>query len=108
MSMWVAVLLVALGSYAFRLVPMLLGERARLSERAETTLQHAAVGAMTALLVVGLRRAGGHTFGVEALAALIAVAVSSTVALMRRSMVLVVFLGAATYGGVVVVAGLAT
>jgi branched-subunit amino acid transport protein len=98
MSMWLAILLVALGSYTFRVVPMLLGERVRLSERADATLQHAAVGAMTALLVLGLKHVGGDALGREMFAACIAVAVSSAVALRGLSMLLVVLFGGAAYG----------
>ena len=62
MSMWLAIVLVGLGSYAFRVVPMLLGERMRLSEGADATLRHAAVGAMTALMVLGVKRVAADPF----------------------------------------------
>jgi branched-subunit amino acid transport protein len=96
--MWLAVLLVALGSYAFRVVPLLLGERMRFSERVDVTLRHAAVGAMTALLVLAVLHVGGDAVGRETVAACAGVAVSSGVALLGRSMLLVLLSGAAAYG----------
>ena len=98
MSLWLAVVLVGLGSYAFRVVPMLLGEHMRLLERADTTLRHAAVGAMTALMVLGVRRFATDPFGPDSIALGLALATSGTVALVGRSMPVVVMCGGVTYG----------
>lgn len=97
-TMWLAIMLVALGSYTLRVVPLLLGERMRLSERADMTLRHAAVGAMTALLVLAVLHVGGDTLGQGTLAASAGVAVASGVALRGRSMPIVLLCGAAGYG----------
>jgi len=103
--MWLAILLVALGSYIFRVVPMLLGARMSASERVDATLRHAAVGAMTALLVLAVLQVGGGTFGRETFAACAGVVVSSAVALRGRSMPIVLVCGGVAYA--VVTIGLA-
>jgi branched-subunit amino acid transport protein len=99
MTMWLAIVLVGLGSYVFRVVPMLLGERMRLSERVDETLRHAAVGAMTALMVLGVERAAPEPFSAHSVPVGLALAISGTVAILGRSMPLVVLCGGMTYGG---------
>jgi branched-subunit amino acid transport protein len=96
--MWLAIVLVGLGSYAFRAVPMLLGERMRLPERADATLRHAAVGAMTALMVLGVKRVAADPFSLDSIPVGMALAISGTVAFLGRSMPLVMLCGGATYG----------
>jgi branched-subunit amino acid transport protein len=98
MSMWLAVVLVGLGSYALRVVPLLLGERLRLPERVDATLRDAAVAAMTALMVLGVKSVGTEPSGPDALAVGLALATSGTVALVGRSMPVVVLSGAVAYG----------
>jgi branched-subunit amino acid transport protein len=98
MSMWLAIVLVGLGSYAFRVVPMLLGERVRLSQGADVTLRHAAIGAMTALMVLGVEKVAADPFSPDTIALGTALATSGTAALLGRSMPLVVLCGGATYG----------
>jgi branched-subunit amino acid transport protein len=96
--MWLVIVLVGVGSYVLRLVPFLLGERLRLSQRTDLALRHASVGAMTALMVLsGLRMTTG-VFDTHTLAAVLALAASGGVALRGRSLFLVVVWGAATYG----------
>ncbi len=98
MSMWLAILLVGLGSYLLRVVPLLLGERIRLSEELDATLRHAAVGAMTALLVLGAMQTAAEPFSTETIAVGLALAVSLGVGFSGRSMLLVVLSGGVTYG----------
>ncbi len=98
MRMWLAIVLVGLGSYAFRVVPMLLGERMQLSEGADTTLRHAAVGALAALMVLGVKRVAADPFSPDTIPVGLALAMSGTVALLGRSMPLVVLCGGVTYG----------
>ena len=99
MSMWLAIVLVGLGSYAFRVVPLLLGDRMRLSEGADATLRHAAIGAMTALMVLGVKRVlAADPFSLDAIPVGTALAISGTLALLGRSMPLVVLCGGVTYG----------
>jgi len=96
--MWLAIVLVGVGSYGIRVVPLLLGERMRLSERTDATLRHAAVGAMTALIMLGVKRVATEPFSPDTIPVALALAISGTVALGRRSMPLVVLCGVATYG----------
>jgi branched-subunit amino acid transport protein len=98
MSMWLAIVLVGLGSYALRVIPMLLGERVRLSQRTDVTLRHAAVGAMSALLVLGVKKVDADPVSPDTIAVGMALAVSGTVAILGRSMALVVLCGGLTYG----------
>jgi branched-subunit amino acid transport protein len=98
MTMWLAIGLVGLGSYVFRVVPLLLGEFLQPSERLNTVLQHGAVGAMTALLVFGVQRAAADPFSVDTVAVGTAVAVSGAIALLGRPMAFVVLFGGITYG----------
>jgi branched-subunit amino acid transport protein len=95
--MWPAIVLVGLGSYVLRVVPLLLCGRLRLSQRADVTLRHASVGAMTALMVLGAQRMTTAVTDLHTLAVVLALAVSGGVALRGRSMFLVVVCGAATY-----------
>jgi len=97
-SVWLAVVLTGLGSYAFRVIPMLLGERIQLSGRAEATLRHAGVGSLTALLVVGVRQLTTETMGPDTIAVALALASSGTVAMLGRRMPLVVLCGGVAYG----------
>jgi len=50
MTMLATMLLVGLGSYVFRVVPLLLVDRVRLSPRVEHLLEHAVLAAISALL----------------------------------------------------------
>ena len=97
MNMWLAIVLVGLGSYAFRLIPLLLGERLRLSKRADATLRHTAVGAMTALMVLGVKRITSDPFSLDTVPIALALATSGAVALLGRSMAIVVLFGGLTY-----------
>jgi branched-subunit amino acid transport protein len=98
MTLWVAILLVGLGSYAFRVVPFLLGRSVQMSERTSDALRHAAVGAMTAMLATGVADLSRDLTPLSVLAAVLAVGVSIVVAFAGRSMPVVVVSGAATYG----------
>jgi branched-subunit amino acid transport protein len=97
MTMWFAIGLVGLGSYAFRVIPLLLGERLRLSEKADASLRHAAVGAMTALLVLDVQRASAGPFSADTAAFGVALAISGAVAILGRSLTLVVLCGGLSY-----------
>jgi branched-subunit amino acid transport protein len=97
MTMWLAIVLVGLGSYAFRLAPLLLGERLTLSARADATLRHAAVGAMTALLVLGVKQVSTDPISPGSVALGLALATSGTLALAGRTMPVVVVCGGVTY-----------
>ena len=97
MSMWPAILLVALGSYGLRVTPMLLRERMKVSQRADARLRHASMGAMTAMLVLGVMRVEGGPIGPQTLATCLGVAVSGAAALRGRPMLVALLAGAAAY-----------
>jgi branched-subunit amino acid transport protein len=61
MTMLIVIVLVGAGSYALRVLPLLLIDRISLSQRAEETLTDAAGAAMTALVVGLVLRLGDHT-----------------------------------------------
>lgn len=94
---WFAVLVAGLGSYAFRVAPLLLGNRLRISARTQDILRHAGMGGMAALLassVLGF----GSTGGAGAIAAVLAaVGAAAVVSWRGRSMTLVVLAGSAFY-----------
>jgi branched-subunit amino acid transport protein len=97
MTSWIAVLVVGLGSYSFRVAPLLIGARLRLGARTQDVLRHAGMGGIAALLVtsvVGFGTSGGI---VAVASAVGAVAVAAAVALRGRSMTLVVLAGGAVY-----------
>ena len=97
MTTWIAVLVAGLGSYAFRMGPLLLGNRLRLSEHSHYILRHAGMGGMAALLassILGFGSAGGA--GAIA-AVLVAVVAAGLVAWRGRSMTVVVLAGSALY-----------
>lgn len=97
MTIWIAVVVAGLGSYLLRVLPFLAGDRVHLSERAQAGLRHAGMGAITALLVLGvvsLLRPGSGLAVVPVVAALVAATVC---ALKGRTMLTTVLIGAATY-----------
>ena len=97
MTLWTAVLLVAAGSYALRLTPLLLGARLHVSPTAELALRDAAAGGITALLVAATISLGGAGTGPGPLAVVVAVLVAGWVARAGRSMTVVVLAGAAAH-----------
>jgi branched-subunit amino acid transport protein len=98
MTMMATILLVGLGSYALRLVPLLLVDRVKLSPRAEELLGHAVLAAMTALLVTAVLHMGARPIpGVTPAAAWIAMAAGTVAAAMRQSMGRVMVIGMAAY-----------
>jgi branched-subunit amino acid transport protein len=98
MTMWLAILAVGLGSYALRLAPLLLGARVRWSDRWDRALRDASVGAMTALLVSGVQTFSDQVDRLGTIAGVAAVTVAASVAWLGRSMLVVMLIGAATYG----------
>ena len=53
---WVVILAVGLGSFVFRLGPLLLFQRISLSERGDQVIRDAGTAAITALIVVSTRQ----------------------------------------------------
>jgi branched-subunit amino acid transport protein len=99
--MWTAVLLVGLGSYLCRVVPLLTTHRLRPGERTQSVLRHAGMGGMAALLVSGL--IGHDQASSTLLPALAGVLASTGLALRGRSMTVCLAAGAGLYGGILAV-----
>ncbi len=93
---WAAVLLVGLGSYLFRVVPLLTPHRLRPTERTQSVLRHAGMGGMAALLVSGL--IGHDQASSTLLPALAGVLVTTGMALWGRSMTVCLAAGVSVYG----------
>lgn len=64
--MWAAVVAAGLGTYLLRALPLLLLSRRELSPRTVEALQHAATGAMAAMLVMGAAQVAGASGGAAA------------------------------------------
>jgi branched-subunit amino acid transport protein len=101
---WIAVLAVGLGSYAFRLTPLLLGARVRLRQTTQDMLRHAGMGGMAALVVssvVGFGTSGGPA---AVASATVATAAAAVVAWRGGSMAVVMLAGGAVYAVAVLAA----
>ena len=97
MSLWIAVVVAGLGSYVLRVLPFLAGNRVHLSERAQAGLRHAGMGAITALLVLGVVAVLRPGSGL-AVAPVVAALVAATIcAVLGRTMLTTVVIGAVTY-----------
>ena len=105
---WIAVLAVGLGSFAFRAAPLLLGAGFEVPERTQAILRHAGMGGIAALLVSNIVGIGSGNGFCTTASAVAAVAVGAVVAWRGGSMTLVVLTGGAVYVGLdLIVAALA-
>jgi branched-subunit amino acid transport protein len=94
---WLTMLLVGIGSYAFRVVPVLVLPRFELSPRADRLLRHAGAAALTALVATSVTGSGGAD---QIVATLIAVAVAAVLAVTGSAMLRVVAGGAIAYAAI--------
>jgi branched-subunit amino acid transport protein len=97
MKMFVVIALVGAGSYALRLLPLLLIDRIHLSARAESTLGDAAVAAMAALVVALVLHLGDHP-SVPPASRWVGLGVGAVAATARLSMARVAVVGLAASG----------
>ena len=97
MSTWVAILGVGLGSYAFRVVPLLVLDRAPLPPRVEALIGRAGLAAITALIALATHAAASGGAAPETLAG---VGVGTVAAARKVPMLLVVVAGGAMYAAV--------
>jgi branched-subunit amino acid transport protein len=102
---WAVIVAVGLGSFVFRVGPLLLLERVSLGERGDRLVRHAGTSAITALIVVSTRTAAT---GNATVPAVVAVAVATVLAARGASMLRLLILGGGVYVGALVVAGLLT
>lgn len=94
---WIVLLAVGLGSYAFRLAPLLLFHRVTLSERGDRMIRDAGTAAITALIALSAKQSAASGSVAPVLCAL---AVGVVLAARGASMLLVLAAGGATYAGV--------
>jgi branched-subunit amino acid transport protein len=102
---WVAILTVGAGSFAFRLVPLLLLEHRHLGERADRVIRHGGLAAITALIAVS---AVHSSDGGNAVPTLGAVALALALAGRGRSMLRIMVCAGAMYAALEVLRHLVT
>jgi branched-subunit amino acid transport protein len=100
---WVVILAVGLGSFAFRVAPMVVFQRVTLSERGDRAIRDAGTAAITALIALSAKQSAT---GGSAIPTLSAMAVAVVLAARGASMILLLVIGGATYAGAVIVTGL--
>ena len=93
---WIVMIAVGVGSYLFRLGPLLLLRRVALSDRADQLIRHAGTAAITALIVLSTKQSAT---GSAAVPALLAVSVAAVLAARRASMLRLLAIGGAIYAG---------
>lgn len=94
MTMLIVIVLVGAGSYALRVLPLLLIDRISLSQRTEEMLTDAATAAMTALVVGMVLRLGEHPT-LPATARWVGLGLGLVAAALRGSMVRIMAVGMA-------------
>lgn len=98
MSVWIAVLAAGAASYLLRVLPLLIGERVNLSDRARAGLRHAGMGAITALLVLMTVAVLRPSSGLPLIPVVLALGVAGVCALLGRSMLVTVLSGVTAFG----------
>jgi branched-subunit amino acid transport protein len=101
--MWVVILGVGLGSYAFRLGPLLLFRRVSLTERGERLLRNAGTSAIVALIVVSTKNGASGTATVPTV---LAVGVATVLAARGATMLRLLVCGGGIYACSIVAADL--
>lgn len=97
MSQWLTVLAVGAGSYAFRLLPLLIVGRLDLSQPAQQLIGRAGLAAITALIATSLHSTAR---GTATWPSLTAVAIGAALAARGTSMLRIVAIGSAMYAAV--------
>ena len=97
---WVVLLAVGLGSYAFRLAPVLLFQRVTLSERGDRMIRDAGTAAITALIALSAKQSAATGSVAPVLCAM---AVGLVLAARGASMFVLLVVGGATYAGALIV-----
>ena len=99
---WVVILAVGLGSFAFRLGPLLLFQRVSLSERGDRLVRQAGTSAIVALIVVSARN---EAAGDAVVPTILAVAVGTVLAARGASMVRILACGGGAYAAATLIGG---
>ncbi|MDV3222774.1 AzlD domain-containing protein [Intrasporangium sp.] len=105
MTVWFAVLAAGIVSYVLRVLPLVLGSRVHPSEQAQAGLRHAGMGAITALLVLGIVGILQPAAGLPVLPVVVALGVAAVCAGLGRSMLVTVVAGVGAYGAALLVTG---
>jgi len=100
---WVVILGVGLGSFSFRLGPLLLFQRVSLTERGDRLLRNAGTSAIVALIVVSTKNGAS---GAATLPTVLAVAAATVLAARGASMPRLLVCGGGIYACSTVVADL--
>ena len=98
---WPAIVLAGLGSYVFRVLPLLVLPKVTLPPRIERGIRHGGFAAIAALLVSSVTHHGGTS---DLLPTMVAVGVGLALAVHGAAMLRVVAIGGLTYLAVLVVA----
>jgi branched-subunit amino acid transport protein len=93
---WIVMIAVGVGSYMFRLGPLLVLQRVALSDRADQLIRHAGTAAITALIVVSTKQSAT---GSAVVPTVLAVSVAALLAARRASMLRLLTIGGAIYAG---------
>ena len=101
--MWAVLLAVGVGSFLFRLGPLLVLRNVVLSEQTDRSIRHAGLAAIAALIALSTRQAAQ---GASLLPVLLAVGVGVALAAGRASMLRLIVVGGGVYAGAIVVIGL--
>jgi branched-subunit amino acid transport protein len=96
---WVVIIAIGVGSYAFRLAPLLVFQKVTLSERGDRLIRDAGTAAIAALIAISARQSA--TTG-EVVPTLLALAVGIVLAARGASIFLLLVCGGAIYAGSVV------
>jgi branched-subunit amino acid transport protein len=91
---WIVVVAVGVGSYLFRLGPLLVLQRVSLSDRADQLIRYAGTAAITALIVVSTKQSAT---GSAVVPTVLAVGIAALLAARRASMLRLLTIGGAIY-----------
>ena len=97
---WIVILAVGVGSFVFRLGPLLVIERIRLTDRADRAIHHAGTAAITALIVMSTKHSAT---GSAVIPTMLAVAAGIVLAARGTSMVRPLLCGGGIYACSVIV-----
>ena len=93
---WIVMVAVGVGSYLFRVGPLLVLQRVSLSDRADQLIRHAGTAAITGLIVLSTKQSAT---GSAAVPTVLAVTVAAVLAARRASMLRLLTIGGAIYAG---------
>jgi branched-subunit amino acid transport protein len=99
MTTWLVIIAVGAGSFLMRLGPLLLLQRAELSEQTDRWIRYAGLAAISALIATSTRQAA---HGASLLPALLAVGVGVGLAARRASMLRLIGIGGGLYAAATV------